>query len=182
MTRINIYAAPDESDWMDDGKPQRLGWFDPAKAECFDQDRRHDGNNMVGVITHSEWVDEYLYRTSGGKWVLNHDAHRAYNGPDTYAFVTDEEAHDWLLRSECNDEAVKRFFGDVAEEEDRRPGRPAIGEAVNIRLGTDLLSMVDRYAAERSISRAEGIRRLVADAVTRTGAGASAPRSPRDNH
>jgi hypothetical protein len=156
MTRINIYAPADE---YGDEKPALLGWFDPANAECFEQGKEWDGNNMIGVISRSEWIDEYLYRTKGGKWVRNHDAHRYMGGSDTYQFVTDAEARDWLLRSEANDEAVKRLFGDVADEEDRRAGRPEIGGAVHVRLG-EALAKVDAYAAERKIKRADAVRLL----------------------
>jgi len=168
MTRVNVYSKPGEYAGPCAGA-ELLGWFDTSSAEIFEQGKEWNGSNMVGVLTGSEWVDEYLYRTKGGRWVLNKDAHRYMNGPDTYEFITDAEAQDWLLRSEANDEAVTRYFGEIAEEEDRRaPGRPAIGTAVNVRLGDDLLAMVDQYAAERSISRAEAIRRLTQDAVTRS--------------
>jgi metal-responsive CopG/Arc/MetJ family transcriptional regulator len=40
-------------------------------------------------------------------------------------------------------------------------GRPEIGQPVNIRLTSDLLDGVDAFAAARSISRAEAIRRLL---------------------
>jgi len=175
MNRINVYSSPGEDDYT---APAKLGWFDPSAAERFDQDTRWDGNNMIGVITGSQWVDEYLYRTRGGRWVRNHDAHRYCNGPDTYEFITDGQARDWLLRSECNDDAVQRFFGEI--EEERGPGRPEIGGAVHVRFGADLLAMVDTYAAQRSISRAEAIRRLTQDAVTRARVN-EAPLSPRDN-
>ena len=173
MTRINIYEKIDyDGDWLRRGEPQTLlGHFDPDKAERFEEGTRWDGNNTVGVITGSQWTDEYLYHTRGGKWVLNHDAHRDHNGPDTYTFITGEQAHDWLLRSECNDEAVKRFFGPVPEEEDRRPGRPAIGDPINVRLGTELLASVDHYAGKAGVNRAEAVRRLTQDAVTRTSEG-----------
>jgi hypothetical protein len=59
-------------------------------------------------------------------------------------------------------------------------GRPAIGGAVNVRFGADLLAMVDAYAASRGISRAEAVRRLTQDAVTRAWVN-EAPLSPRDN-
>ena len=169
MSRINIYEQIDhDTEWMRrDETPALLGHFDPDKAERFEQGSRWDGSNTVGVITGSQWVDEYLYRTSGGKWVLNHDAHRCHNGPDTYAFLTDEQAHDWLLRSECNDEAIKRFFGPVPEEADRRPGRPAIGDPIQIRLHPELLASVDWYAGKAGVPRAEAARRLLQRAVTR---------------
>lgn len=164
MTRVNVYARTDE---YSEGTPELLGWFDMQAAERFDSGTHWDGSNSISIITGSQWVDEYLFRTKGGQWVLNHDASRYRNGPDTYVFITADEARDWLIRSENNDAAVERLFGELPEEEDRRVGRPEIGGAVHIRFGDDLLAMVDEYARQRSISRAEAIRRLTTDAVTR---------------
>lgn len=158
MTRINIYAKADD-DYDSYDKPALLGWFDPATSEAFEQDTEWDGNNMIGVITRSQWVDESLYRTKGGKWVRNNNATRYMNGPNLFEFLTDDEARDWLLRSECNDEAIERFFGDVADEEDRRPGRPEIGGRVTMSLG-ELLPAIDAYAARAGFSRAAAVRQL----------------------
>jgi len=41
------------------------------------------------------------------------------------------------------------------------PGRPAIGDAVNLRLGDDLLSEVGEYAERTGISRAQAVRYLI---------------------
>jgi hypothetical protein len=159
MTRVNVYSQTDE--WSE-GKPELLGWFDPASAERFEQAKEWDGNNIIGVITGSQWIDEYLYRTKGGRWIRNHDAHRYMNGPDTYEFLTDEQAKDWLLRSGNHDDVIERFFGDIPEE--NGPGRPEIGSAVHVRLG-GLLTAVDAYAEANGIKRAEAVRRLVADGL-----------------
>ena len=51
--------------------------------------------------------------------------------------------------------------------EPRRPGRPEVGQPINIRLGDDLLAKVDAVAAESGQTRAQTIRRLVASALTR---------------
>ncbi len=163
MTRINVYSQPDEygTYGSPDATAELLGWFNPDTAERFDQDTRWDGNNMIGVITGSQWVDEYLYRTKGGRWVLNQDAHRYRNGPDTYQFLTGAQAKDWLLRSECNDAAVAKYFGPV--EEERGPGRPGIGGKALISIGDDLLGEVDAYAKENSQSRAEVVRIALAE-------------------
>lgn len=40
-------------------------------------------------------------------------------------------------------------------------GRPHVGTPINIRLGDELLSRVDAFAAREQIKRAEAIRRLV---------------------
>jgi len=134
--------------------------------------RRSSAPEPHGNHTGSQWVDEYLYRTKGGRWVRNHDAHRQMGGPDTYEFYDDEQARDWLLRSECNDEAVARFFGEV--EEERGPGRPEVGGAVHVRLGA-LLANVDAYAEAEQCPRAEAIRRLVLNGLRNPAA--PAPRS-----
>jgi hypothetical protein len=105
--------------------------------------------------------------------VLNHDARREYNGPDTYRFVSDTEAHDWLIRSECNDEAIEQYFGEV--EEEKGPGRPAIGEPVNVRLGDALLARVDACARLDGMTRAEWVRRACETAADRV---ASRPFGP----
>lgn len=151
MARINVYE-----------EAGLAGWFNPETATCYNQGKEWDGNNMVGVITRSQWVDEYLYRTAGGRWVLNHDASRYHNGSDDYRFLTDDEARDWLLRSEINDKAIEEHFGEL--EEERGPGRPEIGPPVNIRLG-DLLPKIDARANAEGVTRAELVRRLVAAAL-----------------
>ncbi len=47
------------------------------------------------------------------------------------------------------------------------PGRPEIGTPINTRLGTDLLSRVDAFAAREGINRAEALRRLIAAGLKR---------------
>jgi hypothetical protein len=157
MTRINVYRNDEY-----DGKTLD-GWFDPKTATRYDSGTEWDGNNHISVITGSQWVDEYLYRTKGGRWVLNHDATRYHNGSDDYRFITDEQARDWLLRSRINDTAVEEHFGEI--EEERGPGRPEVGKPINVRLGDDLLARVDAAAAERGKSRADLLRELVAQAL-----------------
>jgi hypothetical protein len=154
MTRINVYL-------YDEFTSERTleGWFDPDSAIRYDQGKRWNGNNNVGVITGSRWVDEYLYRTPGGRWVLNQDAHRENNGPDIYGFIPDDEAHDWLMRSEVNDEAVEQWFGAI--EDERGPGRPEVGPAFSLRFPADLTDRVDAAAKAKGIKRAALIRELV---------------------
>lgn len=48
-------------------------------------------------------------------------------------------------------------------------GRPVVGAPVNVRLGDDLLTKVDNYAAAEGISRAEAIRQLVRRGLRRKG-------------
>ena len=143
-----------------------LGWFDPETSIRYDSGREWNGQNQISIMTGSEWVDEFLYRTKGGRWVLNHDATRYCGGPDSYRFVTDEEAHLWLIRSEINDEAIAEHFGEL--EAERGPGRPEIGGYAAVRYGAELLARVDEDAKRRGVTRAELLREIV------TGAYASA--------
>jgi hypothetical protein len=160
MTRINVYSVADESDRMNEDGPQLLGWFDSSKSSRW-TDRDYNGNGSGGTGR-----GQAVNRTAQGKWVLEHWTCWV-NEHDRYEYITPDAARECLLRNQ-EDEAAAKYFGDLAEEEDRRPGRPEIGEPVNVRLGSDLLAMVDAYASERSISRAEALRRLVTDAVTRS--------------
>jgi Ribbon-helix-helix protein, copG family len=160
VSRRNIYEQIDyDADWMRrDEKPALLGWFESAKA-VFWSDRDHNGNGSGGTGR-----GQTVWRTAQGKWVLEHWS--AWQDEEsTYAYITPDEARDWLLRND-EDVAVRDHFGEVAEEEDRRPGRPAIGgEAGNVRLGEERLAEVDAYAKAQNLSRAEAVRRLVDEAL-----------------
>lgn len=159
MARINVYAYDDE------GAKTLAGWFDPSKADSYLEDSRWNGQNHIGIesgIDH-QLGGEWLYRTPGGRWVRNRDAKNFYNGPETYEFVTDDEARDWLLRN-SHDEAVTKWFGEI--EEERGPGRPEVGKPINLRLGDDLLDRVDAEAKRRGKTRAETVRELVAAALS----------------
>lgn len=169
MSRANIYEPS-----TDEYSPaKRVGHFDTSKAD-FWTDADYNGNGSGGTGR-----GQGLYRTAGGKWVLCHWS-SWQNESDTYAYASDDEAREWLLRNH-EDEAVAKHFGPLAEEEDRRPGRPKIGGEVLVRLGDDLIAMVDAYAEQRRINRSEAIRRLVTDAVTRARVGSATPLSPRVN-
>ena len=168
--RINIYRAYTEDEEYQERSyhegqtgrewhPELLGWFDYHKAMHW-SDADYNGNGSGGTGR-----GQAIHLTSGGKWVLENWT-RWEGEADHYEYITGEQARDWLLRN-GEDKAVADHFGDIPEEEDRRPGRPEIGPPVNVRLGTDLLGLVDAYAKRQSVSRAEAIRRLVQDAVTR---------------
>lgn len=45
--------------------------------------------------------------------------------------------------------------------EQARRGRPPVGGRAQIRLGADLIPVVDRWAAEHDMSRSEAVRHLV---------------------
>lgn len=155
MTRINIYTAAADAD----DTPKLEGWFDPAKAvestaEATEWNER--AGHMVSLVAGGFEEHEHLYRTPGGRWVLNHWSNWA-GGADTYTFVTDTEAKDWLLRN-GSDGLVEKYFGENPDE--APPGRPEIGGVVSTRLG-DLLPPLDKWADENDMNRAEAIREAV---------------------
>lgn len=152
MARVNV---------IDPETKELVGWFDDEKAERFAEDRWWNGSNWISRATGSQWHHEALYRTAGGRWVLHFWSQ--YQGvPERYEFISDTKAREWLLKN-GHDEAVERFFGPV--EEERGPGRPEIGPAIQIRLPEDMLAQIDQQAKELGISRAERIRQLLAQAM-----------------
>lgn len=162
MNRINVYRYPAEDDYdaLQDG-PILDGWFDLDKAEMIQQDTEWDGNNHISVHTRSQWDSQTLYRTAGGRWVLNHSSRRAAWPIPRYEFITDAQAREWLLINHSDNE-IEKYFGKVEEEVGPAPtGRPAIGPAINVRLEAGLLAAVDARAEHEGQSRAETIRRLL---------------------
>jgi len=154
MSRINIYSV-DEYDG-----PVLEGWFDPDKALLIEGRREWDGNNHVCVHLRSDARGQNLYRTAGGRWVLETWS-RWQNEEARHEFVSDEQARQWLLIN-GSDDVVEEYFGEI--EEERGPGRPEIGPVTTIRLGEELTARVD--AARRDgESRAAAIRRLLEAAL-----------------
>lgn len=157
MARINVYRYPDDSDYF--AEAVRVGHFDSGKALRW-HDADHNGNGSGGIGR-----GQAVWRTSGGRWVLEHWT--SWQGErDRYEFITDEAAQEWLLSNDC-DKAVAEHFGEI--EEERGPGRPAIGEAINFRVG-NLLGALDAHAKERGTSRSKMIRRYIAEGLHREGA------------
>ena len=152
MERINI-TEYDEYE----GRSRLIGWFDLDKATRFSEDQDWNGSNHISVNTGSEWDHQTVYRTAQGRWALRGWSNRQ-GVQDTWGFISDADAREWLLRN-GEDAAVAKYFGEV--EEERGPGRPAIGSPVQIRVEDDLLAALDAWAAERGITRAEAGRRLM---------------------
>lgn len=153
MARTNVYRTDEMT-----GEKTLEGYFDPNRSEQFTEATRWDGNTNRGVISGLQCGHECLHRTAGGRWVRHYDATSEFNGPEFYEFLTDEQAKNWLLRSEVNDSAIKEFFGTLTDEEGPSVGRPAIGPAVPVRLPADLRARIDAAAANEGVSVAEWIR------------------------
>ena len=147
MDRTNIFAAHDDK--------TIAGWFDYDKATRWD-DRDYNNNGSRGTGR-----GDGVVRTAGGKWLSLRWT--IWQGEEwTHVYITDDEARDWLIASN-EDAAVEEYFGELASEEDRRPGRPEIGGPVQVRFPESQLARIDAYAkaqGTQGISRAEAIRQL----------------------
>lgn len=165
MTRINVYQYPEAEAY--DEEPTVAGWFDPAAASRYDEGTRWDGSNHVSLVTGSQWDHQTLYRTKGGRWVLNCWSQRQGHA-QTYQFVDDQRARDWMIRCEYPSEQIAEIFGEELPAE-RGPGRPEIGPAFSIRFPAELVARLDAEAAERETSRADVIRWAVDKALADIG-------------
>lgn len=166
MTRIYVTEPDTDSDAYDEwdhpaqGPQRRAGFFTLESARYWRGRTEWDSNNHVDVNTRDYATSHHLYLTAQGRWVLN--VYSKWPGvAETYSYIADDEARDWLVFNDCDDDA-QMFFGEV--EQERGPGRPEIGVAVSLRLG-DALPLLDEYAAANKLSRAEANRRLIHKAL-----------------
>ena len=99
-----------------------------------------------------------LYRTKGGRWVLNFWSQ--YQGvAEKYEFIDDATAKDWLLRN-SHDDAIAQHFGELEEESGPNlGGRPSIGPKVEVRLPQGVLDRVEALRGGRE--RADVLRDLI---------------------
>jgi hypothetical protein len=89
--------------------------------------------------------------------------------------ITDAEVLDWIDDYQVWDHAyredewtanMQRTADDAPRVKWRgRPGRPAIGAPINVRLDAELLERLDDEAAEHDETRAAAIRRLLTQAL-----------------
>lgn len=152
-TRINVYKLLDNGY----GEHERVfdGWFDLSRAERW-SDQDHNGNGSGGPGR-----GVAVYRTAQGRWVMEEWTN--WQGEeDLCYFIEADKAREWLLANNF-DEAVEEHFGEI--EEERGPGRPAIGDQVQVRMSDDLKERLDEWAGERNISRAEAVRRILSEAL-----------------
>ena len=160
MARINV---TDDADVV-------VGWFNPDKAEIIKSGRTWDGSNQVSIATGRVGAEEYLWRTAQGRWVLNRDERKLFandrQGLDLYRFVHDDEAREWMIRCEVDDETLTRLVGQIEEESGPpRLGRPEIGPQIKVRLPEDVIAAVDDRADAEGLTRSAWIRRAVESAL-----------------
>jgi hypothetical protein len=85
MTRI---ALTDES-----GR-----WFNAAKAERYEEDTWWDGSNHISRATGGQWDHEVLWRTAGGRWILQRWSQ--WQGvSESFEEITAPDAAVWLVRN-----------------------------------------------------------------------------------
>ena len=170
MNRITIYG--------NDGA--REGHFDlDAATHILEESARWNGQNMIGIISGMQINRADLYRTSGGRWVEHQDHRPEFNGPDTWRFLTDDQAREWMLKSGDREaeEALEKWFADTPDEEGPKSkgGRPAVGPTFPVAFPRDLLDRVDAAAKASGLSRAAWLRQVAAAAV-----GDAEARTPKD--
>jgi hypothetical protein len=74
-------------------------WFDPSKAQVWEEATRWDGRNHISRATGSQWDHEQLYRTAGGAWIIHRWSQWQGSTP-SYTQITPAEAAAWLVRAE----------------------------------------------------------------------------------
>lgn len=85
-------------------------WFSLETAEYFKEDTYHDGNNWISKATGSQWYHQGLYRTAGGRFILNEYSN--YQGtPETYKEVSNADAAAWFSINgyDPHDQCKKEF-------------------------------------------------------------------------
>jgi hypothetical protein len=112
-----------------------VGWFDPDTADYYPEATRWDGSNNVSIATGSQWHHQGLYRTRGGRWVLESWSQWANSGPVMYRFLDAPDAADWL-RFHGHTEAVTLYFG--ADTQESGPPVTAASGIRNVRVPDEL--------------------------------------------
>ena len=92
------------------GLTDRKGkWFDGDKATRFKEDLAYDGRKFVSKATGSAFEHEWLYITTGNKFVLYSFSN--YQGqPETFKLINLEDAANWFTKQEFSDEEIPEIF------------------------------------------------------------------------
>lgn len=99
-----------------DEQGELAGWFDPTKADQYPSATYWDGKNQVCSATRDYYTTETLYRTAGGRWVLQSWS-RWQDMPDGWRYVSAEDARQWLIRAEYSDDEIRDAIGSAPEPE-----------------------------------------------------------------
>ena len=75
------------------------GWLDLDTAKKFKEDKYWDGNNYCSVNTRDQGLQQTLYRTKSGTYVLHQTSQ--WQGPrDIWTRLSADKAVEWLLRND----------------------------------------------------------------------------------
>ncbi|MFC7924782.1 hypothetical protein [Streptomyces cinereoruber] len=171
MSRVPVHRYDEDGCQI-----EAVGWFDPEQSVSIPEANPMTADRFAAARRRGDaarFVRETLYRTKAGRWVhqsASHigprgkwvddpaDATPSLPGPAVqHRYLDEAEALAWLSANARTEDA-ERWLQEASEE--RGPGRPEIGQPIQVRLG-DLLAAVDEWAGARSCSRAEAVRRLV---------------------
>jgi len=84
-------------------------WFDADKANVFKEKSFHNGRNFVSLATGDQFRHEWLYITTGNKFVLYSFSN--YQGvSETYELTNKEEAAKWFTKQGFSDEEIPEVF------------------------------------------------------------------------
>lgn len=88
-------------------------WFSVETAEKFEETGEHDGRNWISNATGSQFDHENLYRTKGGKFILNHWSN--WQGShETYEEIDNEQAAVWFSKNGLDPHpACEKEFNDL---------------------------------------------------------------------
>ena len=88
-------------------------WFSEETAEKFEETGEHDGRNWISNATGSQFEHENLYRTKGGKFILNHWSQ--WQGTrEYYEEISNEQAAIWFSKNGLDPhEACEKEFNEL---------------------------------------------------------------------
>jgi hypothetical protein len=88
-------------------------WFSKDSAEYWKEDTIHDGRNWISKATGSQWEHEGLYRTKGGRFILNHWSNWQ-GSSETYEEISNEDAAIWFSKNDLDPhEACEKEFKEL---------------------------------------------------------------------
>lgn len=88
-------------------------WFSPDSAKFYDEAKNYDGNNMISQATGSQTEHEALYRTNGGRFILNEwSDHQGSTA--SYSEVSNEAAAKWFAINDYDPhKSCEKEFNDL---------------------------------------------------------------------
>lgn len=70
--------------------------------------------------------------------------------PESWRYISEAEAAEWLIVNGEDDETMRSLFG-TAPEHERGPGRPEIGPAILVRMPPEMIARLEEEAVSAPI-------------------------------